>query len=335
MQAEAATSGKRALDSMADVPQAKSQRINSDKDEATPLIVDVPLPENEIVHTRPSLLPAPALEDAILQIKMKFNVEMEIGKRLEVCWEVVDDAPEVDEKEETSADAPTESTATDAVEVDPEHVWWGCRVAELVGLDSEDGPVWNLVYDAKVVDGKEFAPEERNVAFCGKNMLIDLESNERRVGGGDLGLMQWRVEGSKDDLPPLLPVGLSIKARFKGGDTWYAGKITALNRDGSYAIHYADGDMESNVHRDMIEFVEDEEDEAEGLDDTPVIAESIDDFFEIFTAQMTSGEMFRRLDPEKQRLAAEKMAQMRPLFRDELEKLMETRGKGTTVRSIV
>ena len=36
---------------------------------------------------------------------------------------------------------------------------------------------------------------------------------------------------------------------------------------------------------------------------------------QIFTAQMTSGEMFRRLDPEKQRLAAEKMAQMRPLFR--------------------
>ena len=27
--------------------------------------------------------------------------------------------------------------------------------------------------------------------------------------------------------------------------------------------------------------VEDEEDEAEGLDDTPVIAESIDDFFEV------------------------------------------------------
>jgi hypothetical protein len=113
-------------------------------------------------------LPAPSLEDAISQLKRQFNVEIEIGKRLEVCWEVVDDAPEVDEKEETAAGAPTESTATEAAEVEPEHVWWGCRVAELVGLDCEDGPVWNLVYDAKVVDGKEFAPEERNVAFCGK-----------------------------------------------------------------------------------------------------------------------------------------------------------------------
>ncbi len=33
--------------------------------------------------------------------------------------------------------------------------------------------------------------------------------------------------------------------------------------------------------------VEDEEDEAEGLDDTPVIAESIDDFFEVWTAFLT------------------------------------------------
>ncbi len=45
----------------------------------------------------------------------------------------------------------------------------------------------------------------------------------------------------------------SIKARFKGGDTWYSGRITALNRDGSYAINYADGDVESSVHRDLIE----------------------------------------------------------------------------------
>ncbi len=166
--AEAATSGKRSLDLSAEVPQAKSQRISSDTDEIASFIVDAPAPEKEIVHTRPALLPPPALEDAISQIKGQFNVEIEIGKRLEVCWEVVDDAPEVDEKEETNAGAPTESTATEAVEVEPEHVWWGCRVADLVGLDSEDGPVWNLVYDAKVVDGKEFAPEERHVAFCGK-----------------------------------------------------------------------------------------------------------------------------------------------------------------------
>jgi hypothetical protein len=165
--AEAASSGKRALDITSEVPPAKSQRISSDTDVSASLIVDAPAPEKDIV-TRPALLPAPSLEDAISQLKRQFNVEIEIGKRLEVCWEVVDDAPEVDEKEETAAGAPTESTATEAAEVEPEHVWWGCRVAELVGLDCEDGPVWNLVYDAKVVDGKEFAPEERNVAFCGK-----------------------------------------------------------------------------------------------------------------------------------------------------------------------
>jgi hypothetical protein len=164
---DAATSGKRALDDLhegphAEGPQTKSQRIGSDTN------VNAPAPETEIVHTRPALLPAPALEDAIAQMKSQFNIEIEIGKRLEVCWEVVEDSPEVIEREETSAAAPAESTNTEAVENEPEHVWWGCRVAELVGLDCEDGPVWNLVYDSKVVDGKEFASEERKIAFCGK-----------------------------------------------------------------------------------------------------------------------------------------------------------------------
>jgi hypothetical protein len=45
----------------------------------------------------------------------------------------------------------------------------------------------------------------------------------------------------------------SIKARFKGGDSWYSGKITALNRDGSYAVHYSDGDVETHVARELIE----------------------------------------------------------------------------------
>lgn len=39
-------------------------------------------------------------------------------------------------------------------------------------------------------------------------MLIDIESSDRKVGGGDVGLMQWRIEGSNEELPALLPVGL-------------------------------------------------------------------------------------------------------------------------------
>ena len=45
----------------------------------------------------------------------------------------------------------------------------------------------------------------------------------------------------------------SVKARFKGGDSWFAGRITALNTDGTYAVHYADGDIETHVARDLIE----------------------------------------------------------------------------------
>jgi hypothetical protein len=68
--------------------------------------------------------------------------------------------------------------------------------------------------------------------------------------------MLCKIDGvSKSHVNSITWVPCSIKARFKGGDTWYAGKISALNRDGSYAVHYADGDMESNVHRDLIEVI--------------------------------------------------------------------------------
>ncbi len=48
-------------------------------------------------------------------------------------------------------------------------------------------------------------------------------------------------------------VGGSVKARFQRGDQWYAGNIEALNRDGTYVVHYEDGDVETSVDRDMIE----------------------------------------------------------------------------------
>ena len=41
-------------------------------------------------------------------------------------------------------------------------------------------------------------------------MLIDVELYEKGVGGGDSGLMQWRVEGTTIELPPLLPVGIRL-----------------------------------------------------------------------------------------------------------------------------
>jgi len=46
------------------------------------------------------------------------------------------------------------------------------------------------------------------------------------------------------------------QAKFKGGDTWYAGIVQDLHVDGTYHILYEDGDEETSVKRDMIEPVE-------------------------------------------------------------------------------
>ena len=42
-------------------------------------------------------------------------------------------------------------------------------------------------------------------------------------------------------------VGDKIEARYKGGAKWFAGKVLAVNRDGSYDIRYDDGDIERDV----------------------------------------------------------------------------------------
>jgi hypothetical protein len=210
---------KRAAEEDIDNEEAKIQRVAGDACASADPSTDKP---------SASFQPAPPLEEALSSVSALCGTKLELGRRIEVSWEVIDDAADAEEKEEAAAGEHADPQESIEVEPEPEHVWWGGTLAELVGLDEKNGLVWKIVYDAKNLDGKEFAPEERNVTFCGerplhsasvicflshliwtgKNMLIDLESNERKVGGGDVGLMQWRVEGSGDELPALLPVGL-------------------------------------------------------------------------------------------------------------------------------
>ena len=235
--------------------------------------------------------------------------------RVEVCWEVSDDA----------GDAEAEQSLT---------LWWGCTVAEAVGRHPAYGPMWLLKYDEKEVEGKVFEAEERRVIFCAPELLIDVAASEEGGGGGGKGLMLWRAEGSTHEPLPLLPVGQPIKAKYKGEDTWFAGVVHDLNTDGTYHVKYEDGDQETSVPRDLIEPVEvadDGEEDDEGIDEEAIVAHDIDSFFELFTTIMTSGEMFVNLAPEKQRFAAERIANMRPFFRVELEKLIQDKGRGYTV----
>merc|ERR1712072_1281397 len=41
---------------------------------------------------------------------------------------------------------------------------------------------------------------------------------------------------------PSLKVGARVKANYKGKGRFYFGKIAHVNRDGTYSIHYDDGD---------------------------------------------------------------------------------------------
>eukprot|EP00961_Rhodomonas_salina_P145919 1964125-Rhodomonas_salina.1 len=119
---------------------------------------------------KPIELPKPEFELAAKQLEQVCGKKIGLGTRLEVCWEVVDDENEDEE------------------EIPP--IWWECEIKELVAGHAMHTGIWLLSYDEKEVEGKAFPAEERKVAFCAKNMLIDIESEMGGIGGGDKGLMQ-------------------------------------------------------------------------------------------------------------------------------------------------
>eukprot|EP00924_Labyrinthula_sp_SR-Ha-C_P013445 maker-scaffold_5-snap-gene-2.43-mRNA-1 protein AED:0.43 eAED:0.43 QI:0/0/0/0.6/0.75/0.6/5/0/1706 len=54
-----------------------------------------------------------------------------------------------------------------------------------------------------------------------------------------------------------------VRARFQGGKNFYPGKISSVNRDGTYDIQYDDGDFEAGVSRKLIQTeTDDEEDDS-------------------------------------------------------------------------
>jgi hypothetical protein len=47
--------------------------------------------------------------------------------------------------------------------------------------------------------------------------------------------------------PSALKVGDKVEARFRGGRKFFAGTISAVNRDGTYDVRYDDGDKEASI----------------------------------------------------------------------------------------
>jgi hypothetical protein len=67
-----------------------------------------------------------------------------------------------------------------------------------------------------------------------------------------------------DDGEPLKK-GAKVEARFAQGKNWFEGVIKLARKDGTYDIHYADGDKEEKVGRDLIRKVHEEEESEKKL----------------------------------------------------------------------
>ena len=53
-----------------------------------------------------------------------------------------------------------------------------------------------------------------------------------------------------------LAVGAVVEARHDAGELWFPGTIAAVNADGTYDVHYDDGDVEHGVGAALIMKVE-------------------------------------------------------------------------------
>mmetsp|Transcript_33908 Transcript_33908/g.89320 ORF Transcript_33908/g.89320 Transcript_33908/m.89320 type:complete len:109 (-) Transcript_33908:132-458(-) len=49
-----------------------------------------------------------------------------------------------------------------------------------------------------------------------------------------------------------LRVGAAVEARHAGGEMWFPGTLAAANDDGTYDVHYDDGDAERGVDAALI-----------------------------------------------------------------------------------
>ncbi|GBG26827.1 NAD-dependent deacetylase sir2E [Hondaea fermentalgiana] len=64
-----------------------------------------------------------------------------------------------------------------------------------------------------------------------------------------------RSEESSSEQSDSFEKGQTVEAKYGGGSVWYRGRITAVNRDGTFAIAYDDGDKENKVQARLIRAV--------------------------------------------------------------------------------
>jgi Ca2+-binding EF-hand superfamily protein len=82
--------------------------------------------------------------------------------------------------------------------------------------------------------------------------------SEKNVKGESIRLLEEATEGAEaarkraSSQDTVLQVGMAVRARFKAGSRWFAGKVTEVHKDGTYTVKYEDGDVEDHVKRELI-----------------------------------------------------------------------------------
>lgn len=73
------------------------------------------------------------------------------------------------------------------------------------------------------------------------------------------------LESLSSNATGLYRMGDKVEARFRGGSRWFKATVEKENLDGTYNLHYADGDKERSVSKDMIKSLALTSDEAKGV----------------------------------------------------------------------
>jgi protein XRP2 len=82
-------------------------------------------------------------------------------------------------------------------------------------------------------------------------VMYDDGDVERNVGREKIQVLGPPMVAAADQTGPVA-IGAIVQCRFKDTSTYYGGKVTLANADGTYTVMYDDGDVERDVKREKI-----------------------------------------------------------------------------------
>ena len=213
-----------------------------------------------------------------------------------------------------------------------EDVWWPATIMSFQWFNDENWPVWKIKYDPQ---GRARSDLDSSVSFRNSSTLSDecLSIQDEKEAKSGSSFLQWRLcvggrgsaeepHGRAGDAESLLQVGTVVKAKWKGGGEWYAGRVWGIQDNGTYMIKYEDGDFDLSLERRYIKPDETEE---------TIVARRLDEFVYMFAGIFVGSPRFRSLSFQQQHQAARDFNEMRQLLEHELESYRNQCGRGAPV----